>query len=57
MDIILGIIGSVVGGFLFTLIGGHGVTGCNLWSLVVATIGALVVIALARAFSGGRRYR
>lgn len=56
MNIILGIIGAVVGGFVFTFFGGSGVTGCNVWSLIVATIGALVVIAIARAFSGPRRY-
>ncbi len=54
-NIILGIIGAVVGGFLFKLLGGSGVTGCNIWSLVVATVGALVVLFLARGFTGGRR--
>jgi len=57
MNIILGIIGSVVGGTIFSVIGGSGVTGCNIWSLAVATIGALVIIALSRAFAGPRRYR
>jgi len=54
MNIILGIIGAFVGGFLFSFIGGQGVTGCNIWSLIVATVGALVVLAIARAFSGPR---
>ncbi len=55
MNVILGVIGAVVGGVIFTMMGGAPVTGCNFYSLVVATIGALVVIALSRAFSGGRR--
>ena len=42
MNIILGIVGAVVGGVIFRMLGGSGVTGCNLWSLVVATVGALV---------------
>jgi uncharacterized membrane protein YeaQ/YmgE (transglycosylase-associated protein family) len=54
MNIILGIVGAVVGGFVFRLLGGTGVTGCNLWSLVVATIGALIVLAVGRAFSPRR---
>ncbi|MBX3596322.1 MAG: GlsB/YeaQ/YmgE family stress response membrane protein [Rhizobiaceae bacterium] len=44
MDIVLGIVGAIVGGFLFSLFLGVGVTGFNLWSLVVAVIGAMVVI-------------
>lgn len=43
-DILLGIVGAIVGGWLFSLVGGHGVTGLNLYSLVVAVIGAIVVL-------------
>lgn len=49
-DIIMGIIGSIVGGFLMNLIGQSGVTGFNLYSFLVAVIGAVVVIYLARRF-------
>jgi uncharacterized membrane protein YeaQ/YmgE (transglycosylase-associated protein family) len=52
MNIILGIIGAGIGGFLFRLIGGSGVTGCNCWSLLVATVGALVLLAIASPFHG-----
>lgn len=48
MDIIMGIIGAIVGGFLMGLVGQEGVSGFNLYSLVVAVIGAVVVIYLGR---------
>jgi len=46
MDIVLGIVGAFVGGFLFRQFGGHGVTGLNLYSLLVAVIGAVVVLVV-----------
>ncbi|MET3827752.1 putative membrane protein YeaQ/YmgE (transglycosylase-associated protein family) [Sphingomonas sp. PvP055] len=46
LDIILGVVGAVVGGFLFNQFGAAGVTGLNLYSLVVAVIGAIVVLVL-----------
>lgn len=49
MDIALGVIGALVGGFLFSLIGHQGVTGLNLWSLFVSVIGAIVVLLVYRA--------
>jgi uncharacterized membrane protein YeaQ/YmgE (transglycosylase-associated protein family) len=53
-DIIVGIVGALLGGFLFSLLGGTGVTGFNLWSLVVAFVGACILIAILRAISGRR---
>jgi len=47
-DIILGVVGAVVGGFLMGLVGQSGVTGFNLYSLIVAVIGAVVVIYVGR---------
>ena len=49
MDIVLGIVGAVVGGFIFNMFGGAGVTGLNLYSLVVAVIGAVVVLLIYHA--------
>ena len=49
LDIILGIIGAVVGGWLFGMFGGAGVTGFNLYSLLVAVIGAIVVLIVFHA--------
>ena len=47
-DIIMGIIGAVVGGFIMNLLGQSGITGFNLYSLAVAVIGAIVVIYVGR---------
>jgi uncharacterized membrane protein YeaQ/YmgE (transglycosylase-associated protein family) len=49
LDIILGVVGAVVGGWLFSMFGAHGVTGLNLYSLVVAVIGAIVVLVAYHA--------
>ncbi len=47
-DIILGIIGALIGGFIFNAFGAPGVTGFNLYSLIVAVIGAAILIFLGR---------
>lgn len=44
LDIVLGIVGAVVGGWLFTTFGASGVTGLNLYSILVAVIGSVVVL-------------
>jgi uncharacterized membrane protein YeaQ/YmgE (transglycosylase-associated protein family) len=44
LDIILGVVGAIVGGWIFSVFGAHGVTGLNIYSLVVAVIGAIVVL-------------
>ena len=49
LDIILGIVGAVVGGWLFSFFGGHGVTGLNIYSLVVAVVGAIIVLVAYHA--------
>jgi uncharacterized membrane protein YeaQ/YmgE (transglycosylase-associated protein family) len=49
MDIVLGIVGAVVGGWLFSAFGGSHVTGVNLYSLFVAVIGAVVVLLIYHA--------
>ncbi|HET9594564.1 MAG TPA: GlsB/YeaQ/YmgE family stress response membrane protein [Anaeromyxobacteraceae bacterium] len=54
LDILLGMVGAVVGGFLFSLVGATGVTGLNLWSMLVAVIGAIVVLAIKHAVVGRR---
>jgi uncharacterized membrane protein YeaQ/YmgE (transglycosylase-associated protein family) len=55
MDIIVGIIGAVIGGFLLSLVvPGTDVNGINLTSILVAFIGAVVLLAILRAVSGRR---
>jgi uncharacterized membrane protein YeaQ/YmgE (transglycosylase-associated protein family) len=55
IDIILGVVGAVVGGALFNLIGATGVTGLNIWSMFVAVIGAVVVLVVKHAVMGRGR--
>ena len=54
-DIVLGVLGAVVGGYLFTLLGAAPVTGLNIYSMVVAVIGAIVVLVLYHAVFGRGR--
>ena len=49
LDIILGIIGAVVGGWLFNTFGHVGVTGLNLYSILVAIVGAVIVLVIYHA--------
>ena len=55
LDMVLGIIGSLVGGFLFDLFGASGVTGLNIYSMIVAIVGAVVVLVVYNAVMGQRR--
>ncbi len=53
-DIVVGIVGGLIGGFIVSLFGASGVTGLNIWSIIVAFIGAVVLLLIVRAFTGGR---
>jgi uncharacterized membrane protein YeaQ/YmgE (transglycosylase-associated protein family) len=44
LDIVLGIVGAVIGGFIFNLFGASAATGLNLYSLLVAVVGAIIVL-------------
>jgi len=48
-DILLGIVGAVIGGWLFNAAGATGVTGFNVWSLLVAVVGAVVLLVVWHA--------
>ncbi|MDD4390686.1 MAG: GlsB/YeaQ/YmgE family stress response membrane protein [Eubacteriales bacterium] len=56
MNVSVGIIGGVIGGFIMNLFGGSGITGFNLWSLLVATGGAIVLLLIVNAFKGKEEY-
>ena len=49
LDIILGIVGAVLGGWLMSFFGKSGVTGFNLYSFLVALLGAVILIAIVKA--------
>lgn len=54
-NIIVGIIGGVLGGFILNLFGVDGVTGFNLWSLGVALVGAVIALWVWKMFTGRNR--
>jgi uncharacterized membrane protein YeaQ/YmgE (transglycosylase-associated protein family) len=54
MDIVLGVVGAIVGGFIFNFFGHTGATGINLYSIFVSVIGAVVVLIAYHAVVGRR---
>jgi uncharacterized membrane protein YeaQ/YmgE (transglycosylase-associated protein family) len=54
LNLALGIVGAIVGGLIFSAFGGSGVTGVNLYSIIVAIIGSVVVLWIYHALSGKR---
>jgi uncharacterized membrane protein YeaQ/YmgE (transglycosylase-associated protein family) len=52
---VIGMVGAVVGGFVIGILGGAGATGFNVWSILVATLGAVILLFVYRLFTGGRR--
>jgi uncharacterized membrane protein YeaQ/YmgE (transglycosylase-associated protein family) len=54
LDIVLGIVGAIVGGFIFSTFGASGITGFNLYSMIVAIIGAIIVLIVYHAVFGRR---
>ena len=55
MDIVLGVVGAVIGGWLFHTFGMAGASGFNLYSLLVAVVGAVVLLVVYHAVSRGAR--
>jgi uncharacterized membrane protein YeaQ/YmgE (transglycosylase-associated protein family) len=53
-DIVVCIIGGIIGGLIVSALGGSGVSGLNIWSIIVAFIGAVILLLIVRAFTGGR---
>jgi uncharacterized membrane protein YeaQ/YmgE (transglycosylase-associated protein family) len=54
LNMALGIVGAIVGGIIFSVFGAGGVTGVNLYSIIVAVIGSIVVLWIYHTFSGRR---
>ncbi len=54
VTILVGMAGAVVGGFIVSILGGVGTTGFNIWSILVATLGAIILLALFRLVVGRR---
>jgi uncharacterized membrane protein YeaQ/YmgE (transglycosylase-associated protein family) len=52
VTILIGIAGAFVGGFVFSIFGGTGMTGFNLWSILVATVGAVILLLIYRLIAG-----
>lgn len=52
LNVVVGVVGAFVGGMVFNALGSAGVTGFNIYSLVVATIGAAVLLWIVRLFRG-----
>ena len=55
LNIALGIVGALVGGFIFDLFGASGVTGLNVYSMIVAIVGSIVVLLIYNTLTGRRR--
>ena len=51
VTILVGMAGASVGGFIVSILGGAGATGFNVWSILVATLGAVILLALYRLFA------
>jgi len=56
-DTVIGMVGALIGGFLFNQFGAAGTSGLNVWSILVAFVGAVVLLVVIRAFSGQRTLR
>lgn len=54
LTMVIGMIGAIVGGFVVQFLGGAGVTGFNIWSILVATLGAIILLAIFRVFASRR---
>lgn len=54
LDIVLGVVGAIVGGYLFSVLGASPVTGFNLYSMFVAVVGAIIVLVAYHAIAGRR---
>lgn len=54
-NIVLGIVGAIIGGYVFDYFGETGVTGFNIWSIFVATVGAMILLFFANLLGSGEK--
>ena len=54
VTMLIGIVGAFIGGFVFGLFGGSGVSGINIGSIIVAVVGSIILLAIYRLIVGGR---
>ena len=54
LDIALGVVGAIVGGIIFSFFGATGITGLDIWSMIVAVVGSVVVLWAYHAITGRR---
>ncbi len=50
INIVVGIIGAFIGGFVFSMFGGSDITGFNIYSLLVAVVGSVILLGIVKAF-------
>ncbi|MBV8493955.1 MAG: GlsB/YeaQ/YmgE family stress response membrane protein [Alphaproteobacteria bacterium] len=55
LDIVVGVVGALIGGFVMSAVGSEGITGLNLWSILVAIGGAIVLLVILHAIRGTPR--
>ncbi|HME81754.1 MAG TPA: GlsB/YeaQ/YmgE family stress response membrane protein [Candidatus Eremiobacteraceae bacterium] len=53
-DLVIGVLGAIIGGWLFNTFGHIGATGLNIWSIIVAFVGGVVLLLIIRALTGRR---
>jgi uncharacterized membrane protein YeaQ/YmgE (transglycosylase-associated protein family) len=56
LDLVLGVVGAIVGGAIFQFVGATGISGFNIWSMFVAVIGAVLVLGAYHAIAGHRPF-
>ena len=54
-NIVTGVVGALLGGFVMSFFGAEGFTGFNLWSFLVALVGSIILIAVINLLTGGKR--
>ncbi len=55
MNILVGIIGALIGGWIVSMFGGVGISGFNIWSFIIALLGAIVLLTTINAFSSNQK--